>query len=476
MKHIKLIYLLNFWFSVRRGKGTIFSGLMFILLLVGSCDRFVDVEFPKSQLTGEAVFDDRATVRSALNDIYAQMRDQVLVTGSVRGMGNLLGLYADEMDFYGSEGQLGSKFYQHSILPSNATVGHWWNGGYNLIYSANALVEGLQESSEIQAEYREQFIGEGLFVRAYLHLVLVELFGEIPYLDTTDYLTNRTVSRASREVVYDLIIKDLVRAATLLPREDVSGERIYPTSMVANALLSRAYQNIGAWELAEESASEVMNSNAVQWEPDLDRVFLKESSGTLWQFKVASEGLPTLEGSNYILVDGPPTGNALSNALLNAFEVGDGRMTHWVGTVVKGEDSWSYALKYKRRTNSDTSPEYSIILRLAEQYLIRAEARAQMGNLQGAKEDLDKIRQRAGLEAYPNSSKEMLLDAIIQERKVEFFTEHGMRWFDLKRMGTAADILAPLKVGWRDTDIRFPIPETELSANPNIGPQNEGYQ
>lgn len=474
MKYNKLIHL-HLLSLGGRDLSHMIIGLMLTALLSVSCESYVDVELPKSQLTGEAVFGDRATVRAALNDIYAQLRDQVLLTGSTRGMGNLLGLYADEMDFYGSDGTPGTMFYQHSILATDATVGHWWEGGYNLIYAANALVEGLKESSDIQEDYRRQFIGEALLIRGYMHLLLVELFGEVPYVTTTDYLTNRSVSRLPREEVYAHIIEDLTTSSTMLTEQDESGERIYPTTSVANALLSRAYQNIGAWELAEEMANNVINSNYVQWESDLDQVFLKGSKSTLWQFKVASEGLPTLEGSNYIFVEGPPSGNALTNNLLEAFEEGDGRKSHWVGTVSSGGDSWSYVHKYKQRNNSVSSPEYSIVLRLAEQYLIRAEARVHLGNLSGAKEDLDKIRKRAGLDGYPSSSKEQLLEAIILERRLEFFTEHGMRWFDLKRTGKATEVLAPLKAGWRDTDILFPIPESELSANPNIGPQNEGY-
>jgi hypothetical protein len=69
-----------------------------------------------------------------------------------------------------------------------------------------------------------------------------------------------------------------------------------------------------------------------------------------------------------------------------------------------------------------------MVLRLAEQYLIRAEARAHQGNLTGAKDDLDKIRNRAGLEGIPITNTQAMLDAIAHERQVELFTEWGHRW------------------------------------------------
>jgi len=97
----------------------------------------------------------------------------------------------------------------------------------------------------------------------------------------------------------------------------------------------------------------------------------------------------------------------------------------------------------------------------------------------GAVADIDEIRQRAGLplisETNPGIGQAQLLDAIFHERRVELFTEWGHRWFDLKRTGRASSILQGLKPGWKDTDILLPIPESELLLNPNLNPQNPGY-
>ena len=68
-----------------------------------------------------------------------------------------------------------------------------------------------------------------------------------------------------------------------------------------------------------------------------------------------------------------------------------------------------------------------------------------------------------------------LLHAILQERRVELFTEQGHRWFDLKRMGKAAEVLEAIKPNWKDTHILLPVPDKELTLNPNLLPQNEGY-
>jgi hypothetical protein len=56
----------------------------------------------------------------------------------------------------------------------------------------------------------------------------------------------------------------------------------------------------------------------------------------------------------------------------------------------------------------------------------------------------------------------------LKERFVEFFKEHGHRWFDLKRMGQAKTEIAPVKLNWKDMDLLLPM-------NPNLKPQNSDY-
>lgn len=116
-----------------------------------------------------------------------------------------------------------------------------------------------------------------------------------------------------------------------------------------------------------------------------------------------------------------------------------------------------------------------MVFRLAEQYLIRAEARAQQGDATGAKADINAIRNRAGLPDTDADGQASILAAIEHERRIEFFTEWGHRWFDLKRTGRADAVLSPIKPNWQSTDVLFPIPLQEIENNPNLLPQNAGY-
>jgi hypothetical protein len=119
--------------------------------------------------------------------------------------------------------------------------------------------------------------------------------------------------------------------------------------------------------------------------------------------------------------------------------------------------------------------EYNVTLRLAEQYLIRSEARAQLTKISGAQADLDSVRIRAGLAKTTASTKDDLLTAIASERKVELFGEFSHRWFDLKRTGKADQVIGALKPAtWKSTAVLAPIPSDERLKNPSLT-QNDGY-
>ena len=115
-----------------------------------------------------------------------------------------------------------------------------------------------------------------------------------------------------------------------------------------------------------------------------------------------------------------------------------------------------------------------MVIRLAEQYLIRAEARAQQNKLGEAKTDLDVLRNRAGLPGTTASTQSQILNAVLHERQVELFSEMGHRWIDLKRTGQIDAILSVEKTGWNTNASLYPIQLSQLEANLNLK-QNPGY-
>lgn len=447
-----------------------------MLLLICSCDSFVDVDLPSSQLSSATVFEEPATANAAMTNIYAKMRDTGLLTGYGSGMHANLGAYADELDYYGAVDGGALPFYNNILLPSNGTVALWWSASYNQIYAANAVYEGVNASTKLSQTVKDQLMGETLFVRAMLHFYLVNLYGDVPYITTTNYEQNQVVHRKPTAEVYNHVISDLEIAQTLLPTNYPGSNRVRPNKFTATALLARVYLYHGDFAAASNAASAVLNETGTySLDTDFDTAFLKDSPSTLWQLVPQTEGRNTDEGTTYIFMAGPPPFVALRNELVIAFEIGDLRKTHWIKAVTNGSSTWYHSFKYKEPTSTGSTVEYSIVLRLSEQYLIRAEARARQGFLSGAKDDLDVIRNLAGLPNTTAVSQEDILAAILQERRVEFFTEGGHRFFDLKRTQQLDSALNPLKSGWNSTDALLPLPESELLLNPNLSPQNPGY-
>jgi hypothetical protein len=447
-----------------------------VALCMASCDSFVEVDLPKSQLTNVAVFDEAATAEAALTDIYAKIRDQGLLAGTASGLPNQLANYTDELTCYGSPGDPALAFYFDALLPTNTSVTDYWNISYNQIYAANAVIEGVEKSTKLTVEEKRQLKGEALFIRALIHFYLTNLYGDVPYIKTTDYQKNNVAKKITVSEVYTNVISDLDSAINLPSQNYDNPERIRPNQFVTKALLARVYLYNKSWAEASNAASAVLNAaDLYALEGNIDAVFLKNSRETIWQLQPAISGKNTDEANSFIFFAGPPPSVALTDNLMGSFSATDLRKSNWTAAVTDGDDTWYHPFKYKEFDYTASSVEYSIVFRLAEQYLIRAEARVQQGDLIGAKEDLNKIRERAGLDETTASTEQEILDAILQERRWELFTEYGHRFFDLKRSGQIDAVLSSAKTGWNTTDVLFPIPQNELSINPNLRPQNSGY-
>ncbi|GAA0560027.1 RagB/SusD family nutrient uptake outer membrane protein [Chitinophaga japonensis] len=443
---------------------------------------------PGTETYEPVIFTSDITARAAVTGIYGKMLSQNgLFSGNTRSLTVLGALSADELESYSTEA-IPREFYGNAISPANAAIETaLWNEAYQHIYAANAVLEGLERSNGVTPATKVQLQGEALFIRALCHFCLVNLFGNVPYLTTTNYKENIVQARMPGEKVYQQLIQDLQASQARFDELPglgqnyvyVTGERVRPNRWAAAALLARAYLYTGRWEQAEALASAVISQTNTYSLDSLSGVFLKNSREAIWQLEPNNaEGFNTWEGKNFILGTAPGSGEnnstVLSGHLLQAFENGDQRRAAWVDSVIVDNTVYYFPAKYKVQTGVEQK-EYSMVLRLAEQYLVRAEARARMGDVSGARADIDSVRRRAGLSSTTAGNPTALLAAIAQERRVELFTEWGHRWLDLKRTGTANAVLSMVKSpGWQPADTLYPIPQRELSLNKNLT-QNPGY-
>jgi starch-binding outer membrane protein, SusD/RagB family len=447
--------------------------------LIGfSCKKFISIAPAPNLIETSAVFNSDKTALAAVNGVYIQMRS--VTTNITDGAGNIYpALSAD--DIYNTSANSNyDQFFGNALLPENSIIGSgFWTSSYKNIYRANAILEGLTAATSVTDSLKNQLTGEMKFIRAWYYFLLVNYFGEVPLVITSNYRINQTMPRTPASKVYDQIITDLTGAKTLLKSSYPSSGKVRANKWAATALLSRTFLYLKNWKDAEAQSSEVINSGIYNLQTDLAKVFLINSIETVWEIASPNEATNTNQGTAFLPVSQTlKPALAITPTLLNSFEKNDKRKTVWVDSNKIGTPPivYYYAKKYKERFSTSPVKEYSVVFRLAEQFLIRAEARAQLDNLSGAIADLNSVRIRAGLEALHDTlTKAEILSALEHERRVELFTEWGHRWLDLKRTGRLSAVLTSAKgSNWQDTDSLYPIPFNELQYNPFLT-QNPGY-
>jgi starch-binding outer membrane protein, SusD/RagB family len=489
---------------VKRPKICVLSIVCLIIICCQSCKKFIDIPPPTNQLVTVSTFNNDASATSAVIGIYTKMfSNDESFNISVSN-----GLLADELVPHVTTGTYFQ--YYTNTMTNSATVYGRWSTPYSYIYQANAVIGALQQYSGTSPAVKRQLLGEAYFIRAFWHFYLTDQYGAVPVALTTNYTVTDQLSRTPRVQVLQQVIADLNMAKGLLGDNYVdasdtttTNDRVRPTKAVAEALLARVYLYLGDYsnndandyQNALSAASSVINNSSYALCPNLsgtNSVFLTNSTEAIWQlYTPLPSKYDTYDGNAYILlaapsVSAPIRNNVISSQLLNAFEPGDQRKANWIGSLTIKGTTYYFPNKYKE--NTYTGQEYTMVLRLAEQYLIRAEANAELGNTSQALTDLNVIRSRAGLPAYAGTQdKASLLTAILHEREVELFTEWGHRWFDLARasanpnstvnINTVMSMVAPFKGGTWNIDghqALYPISLRDLQIDANLT-QNTGY-
>jgi hypothetical protein len=448
-----------------------------VILLHLSCTKLITVDNPAGKLLSETIYQDEKTAQLALTGIYSQMSQQNFLGQSA--MTIYPGMSADE--FYNTTSNVLDEFSKNALRPTTSQIGgYFWTAAYNYIYQANAVVEGVTQSPNISTATKAQLVGEAKFLRAFFYFCLVNLFGDVPIILQVDYTQNLSVGRADVSKVYDQVFSDLGTAKELLKEAYPSAGKVRCNKFTVMALLARAYLYRSQFEKAEAEIDAIIASGRYQLVADPNSVFLANSNEAIWQQLPVPSTYNTAYTLSFIPSSGVVPIYTVDSSLIKAFEPADKRKSAWLAqTTVQGK-VYNYPFKYKVRTGTNVPvTEYNMMVRLGELYLIRAECRAQLGNMDGAIADIDLLRKRAGLplirDLTPAISKSDLLAAILHERQAELCFEWGHRWLDLKRTGAIDTVLSKVKgSNWQATDALYPIPLSQIIANPALI-QNPGY-
>lgn len=443
-------------------------------MLFSSCsEELLELE-PVAALSSNAVFVDQAGANAAVLGMYSGLANHTL-SGVAHGANNLgfrmnvVGdIASDDLSHVGS-----FNTWRDLALGQwdqvNGEISAIWSSAYNNINRANnviAQVDGIEMDQALKNQYK----GEALFVRALNHFNLTRYFGDIPIVTTATAAPideSYFVSREPQAAVYQQIEQDLNQAIGFLPvnYSNNNNTRHRATRGGAKALMARLHLYTQNWAEAESLATEVITNANYSLVPFETLVSTKGTEEAIFElfFDANNQNPVTFwYGRN----NGGRYEFGVTPSLWNAYSTNDLRRVSSIR-----EEAPNIFVNWKYRDNT-TGTDGVHVIRLAEVYLIRAEARARVSNFSGAAEDVQAVRRRAygdqSLVVTPPVTIEAAIDLILSERRLELAFE-GHRWHDLVRTGRAASVL-----NIAEYRTLLPIPQSATEVNPNLS-QNPGY-
>lgn len=445
---------------------------VFVLILTSTaCTNILEPE-PIDLLTDDVVLNEPKDVPNVEIGLYSAFRNIVpstVIAGDAT---------ADMLIHNGTFTQyreLGTK----QITSANASVAALWGSIYNTVYISNFIIEKLPTVPGVKTSDVNRVLGSAHFIRGYAYFVALHTFGGVPKVTETTIDANRNISRATKDELVNFILADFTEALGKLPKEPSSSA--YAGEFAVRAMLAKFYLYKKEYAKAEQYASDVIASELYTLEPEFQTLVTEDFTDE------------AILEAGYTLSDDPGTsGNiGLNNLFVGRREIipsnqavvalasnesGDRFSTiSFNVNQLKGNDNgWSVA-KYG---TADQDNNNVVALRLGEMYLIRAEARAQLGKVTGAssaQEDINILRTRANAPLITAANQSQMIQLIEQERLYELAYE-GNRWYDLVRTGRAKEVMSAFSGNWQDKFEVWPIPQREILNNPALaGNQNPGY-
>jgi starch-binding outer membrane protein, SusD/RagB family len=507
-----------------------------ILVVVGlmvsgsSCNYMLNPE-PRGTQTIDVTFTDFSGSLAAVNGIYS-----VLSGGNLyRGSNNML-----EIDLASDDVMNQSKVTSGSyslvdyfeLVANNGQTFGLWDDFYRIIYRSNLVINRVpnivypiaQTRNSAGTLFKDQFVGEAKFMRAFAYFNLVRLFGDVP-LRTSEIKSAGEVNipRAPTAQVYNQIMEDLKDAAEKLP-PSYSGsgngnEKGRPTRWTALTMLADLFLTQKNYSEARTTANQILSQSGLSLnaryadnfaarggqENSAESLFEIQFSnggatvgtaslGNGYSFLMgatneANGGVPSLANYRPTSTLDPENESGFKGGLIQEFEVGDLRrdVCFTQGRSGTGAIQWLTIKHHVAGTGSVGQANFPIY-RLSEVMLILAEATNEASVLDASSlEQLNRLRRRAfGLPLATASpqrdiaiglTQDQYRELIRSERRKELAVENK-RWFDLLRYGFDYTNLVLKSNQQRNNFTRekmlFPIAQNELINNPQLT-QNPGY-
>jgi len=498
------------------------------MVLMPACTDLTEV--PEDALTPDNGFKNDEEILAGVASVYARLRS------TMWGYFNLSEITTEEVivptrgsDWYDNGRWL--EIYKHTWTANSGSALDDMNGTWNDLNSgvarANLMIDIVEGAGGPNAE---PFLAELRSLRAWYYYMLMDMFGGVPVVTGTELQQS---ARASRDSVFRFIESELKAVRLVLPRTRPAGEYGRITRGAADAILANMYLNArvftgtvtptgltpGAarWQDAVNFADSVINSGTYSLAIDYKRNFAADNEGSrenifvIVHSQVAGLGMSLAHRTGHYNhfstgSGGPWNGFAAIAETYRAFDPADTRrniflvgpqvslesgepikdragaplvITDTIGSETQAKENEGPRYNKFPPTpnvpNGDSHPNDYPFFRLAEMYLIKAEALNELGQTGAAIIEINRVRARSFNPAQPLAaglSQAEVRDAVLRERLFEFAFE-GKRRQDLIRHGkyTAARRFKLVSEGYR---ILMPIPATQIQANPMLQ-QNPGY-
>jgi starch-binding outer membrane protein, SusD/RagB family len=516
------------------------SFLIAILLVfsTASCDKFLE-EDTSGLITPENYFQNASDASAAVTGIYALLKNNALY-GQL-GLDAFYGSGADEVGPNRPFGFVdiiqGYTITEETaeVVSQKTGVAQTWKDLYRVVLNANLILNRVEGNTKISAADQETILAEALFLRSLAYFHLTNLWGAVPYYRnvlSTDEINN--LGRTDAEKIRAEIIEDLKKAMDKMPATIAAKDNGRASKWAAAMVLAKIYLVQKKWADVKAICLTIINTSDRALLPKYGDVFspnLEYNKEIIWELDFAKDlnsqyekGVPTLAGNgNWYasmfcprLID-EPINSADKNKLIAAlakngesfngtgaqcalpdlikkFPKNDPRRAWTVKEEYEGIPlKFAYLPKMWNITIA-TSPRFNhsdnkLIFRLADTYLMLAEAENELNGPAAAYQYVNAIRRRAfgdNTGDWANLTQATFRTAMYDERKWELAGESHRR-FDLIRWGILVDVVKQTEqVVYADAaknikphHVLLPIPPQELRLNPKLlafDPTNNGYR
>lgn len=456
-----------------------------LVVATGCSDEFTDEPRNQTGLVGEVVFANRSLGDAYVTGILRRYRGQYTSTDS----GGLYSLFfARSMkgnDLIQDDAWYGFDYVHENREPNYRRTVFNWRFNYEIIFHANQLIFGAENSENLSELDKKELIATGKALRAYHYFQLALDFApnytsnptaaKLPiYLDIITGTTPGGVPSTTQEV-YDLIKSDLQDAIADLPETRMG--KSYINKSVANGMLAQVLLTTqDDWAGASAAAAAAYGGNAsaavvsTNWAGGFNDMTDQEWLWAMYQDAVETTYYFAAPHSmmDHLVLSYQAT--YINPVFVNQFADTDVRKKFF--DIYGSATPWKKYITTKFAFSFDADIS---IMRKSEMVLIDAEAQFNLGNIEVAKDLLFALQS----DRDPNATRSTatgaaLLDQILLERRKELYGEVGVEFMDAKRLKKSIvrdnvhRVVLTVPV---DSPLFFlKVPQTEIDRNENIEP------